>query len=105
MWSRVCSLLDWEVFVELRREASHVYAVAQRTFNARSRQELARAVSPHQGRSSLRSSVLGFDFSLPPLLDGGGSLVYESRAKVELLSDYFDGKQCHAGVVASILSP
>ena len=30
---------------------------------------------------------------MPPLVGGGGGLVYESIVKADLLSDYFDGKQ------------
>ena len=36
--------------------------------------------------------------SLPPLLGGGGGLVWESVGKADLISDQFDGKQSRESV-------
>ena len=36
------------------------------------------------------SAVFCSSLSLPPLVGGGGGLVYESVGKSELLSDHFD---------------
>ena len=37
--------------------------------------------------------MFGLSSSLPPLVDGGGGLVYESVGMTDLLSDNFDSKQ------------
>ena len=51
------------------------------------------AQSPQKWWSTLMSSVLGLSSSLPPLVVGGGGLVFESVGKSDLLSDHFDSKQ------------
>ena len=47
---------------------------------------------------SIIVAVFGLSSSLPPLVGGGGGLVYESVGKADLLSDHFDGKQSRESV-------
>ena len=72
--------------------ANETYSGAKRQFSARNRDVLMNAQSPHKWWSTLKSAVFGLRSSLPPLVGGGGGLVYESVGKADLLSDHFDGK-------------
>ena len=59
--------------------ANETYSEAKRQFSARNRDVLMNAQSPHKWWSTLRSAaVFGLSSSLPPLVGGGGGLVYES---------------------------
>ena len=51
------------------------------------------AQSPHKWWSTHKSAVFSLSSSLPPLLGGGGGLVYEPIGKVDLLFEHFDSKQ------------
>ena len=54
--------------------------------------------SPHKWWSTLKSGVFGTNSSLPPLVNEGGGLVYESVGKADLLSHHFDSKQSREAV-------
>ena len=69
---------------------------AKRRFSIRNRDVLMNALSPHKWWSTLKSEVFGLSSTLPPLVGGGGELVYESVGMAELLSEHFDGKRSKA---------
>ena len=45
-----------------------------------------------------KSAEFGSSSPLPPLVSGGGGLVYELVGKADLLSDHFDSKQSKESV-------
>ena len=47
---------------------------------------------------SLKPAVFGLSSSPPPLVGGGGRLVYESVGKADLLPDHFHVKQSRESV-------
>ena len=54
--------------------------------------------SPRKWWSTLKSAVFCTSSSLPPLVNEGGGLVWESVGKADLLSDHFDSKQSREAV-------
>ena len=56
------------------------------------------AQSHNKWWSTLGSAVFSLSSTLPPLVGGGGGLLYESVGKADLLSDHFDGKQSRESV-------
>ena len=54
--------------------------------------------SPHKWWFTLKSAVFGTSSSLPPLVNEGGLLVFESVRKADMLSDHFDSKQSREAV-------
>ena len=66
-------------------KASETYSEAKRLFSAKNRDVLMNAQSPHKWWSTLKSAVFGLSSSLPPLVGGGGGLVWELVGKADLL--------------------
>ena len=97
-WTRDMSRVNWEEFIHCQVRANETYSEAKRQFNARDRDVLMNAQSPHKWWSTLKSAVFGLISSLPPLVSGGGGLVCKSVGKADLLSDHFDGKQSRESV-------
>ena len=64
----------------------------------RNRAVLMNVQSPHKWWSTLKSAVFSTSSSLPPLVNEGSGLLYESDGKADLLSDHFDSKQSREAV-------
>jgi len=92
-WRRGMLHRDYLVFVELRRRAKEVYAVAEQEYRARARETLQMTTNSHKWWSTLKSSVFGARSSIPPLIGDGGSLVTDSVEKADLFLRHFDEKQ------------
>ena len=97
-WTRDCCRVNWEEIVCYQEWANETDSKPKRRFSVRNRDVLMNAQSPHHWWSTLKTAVFGLSSSLPPLVGGGGGLVYESVGKADLLSDYFDGKQSRESV-------
>ena len=65
--------------------ANETYSEAKRKFSFRNRVVLMNAMSPNKWWYTHKSAVFGLSSSLPPLVGGGGGLVYESVGKTDLL--------------------
>ena len=63
--------------------ANETYSEAKRQFSARNRDVLMNAQYPHKWRSTLKFAVFDLSLSLPPLVDGGGGLVYYTQLNDE----------------------
>ena len=67
--------------------------MAKRQFSDRNRDVLMNDQSPHKWWSTLESAVFDSSPSLPPLVVGGGGLVFESVGKTKPMSGHFDSNQ------------
>ena len=71
-----------------------MYDRAKAQSNERARDALQQSVSPRKWWSQLKSTVFGSDSCAGTVIDSGGSLISDPKAKAEVLSQFFDGKQC-----------
>ena len=78
--------------------ANEAYSEAKRQFSDRNRDVLMNVQSHHKWWFTLKSAVFGSSSSLSLLVSEGGGLVWEWVGKADLLSDYFDSKQCRESV-------
>ena len=92
-WSRDKSDNHWREYIRLRSIAARAYNTAQDEFNSSLQDSLANATQSHKWWSTLKTALFGVDSSLPPLRGNHGDLIFEPKAKAELLSECFLSKQ------------
>ena len=97
-WRRSQMCIDYQTFVDSRRYANEVYAIAQREHRARARETMLLTNNSHKWWSTLKSAVFGARSSIPPLVGNGGALVSDSVGKADLLLRHFDEKQSRESV-------
>ena len=78
-WTSDRSWVKSEEFVHCPVRANETYSEAKHQFSVRNGDVLMNAQSPHhKWWSTLKSAVFNLSLSLPPLVGGGGGLVYKS---------------------------
>ena len=99
IWRRNRSRVNFENFVEARREANRVYHAAEKKYNDSLKRQLNEINQPHLWWTKLKSSIFGSNnASLPPLLKPDGTLTTIPGEKAELLHSAFDAKQSNNDV-------
>ena len=99
IWRRNRSRVNFEDFVEARREANRVYHAAEKKYNDSLKRQLNEINQPHLWWTKLKSSIFGSNnASLPPLLKPDGTLTTIPGEKAELLHSAFDAKQSNNDV-------
>ena len=93
-WSRSKLPEDWQNFIQIRSEALAVYDAAQANYHEHTCDNLVGITQPHKWWSTLKSFLFGEDSSLPPLRSVDGVPKYSPEEKADLLSSYFQSKQC-----------
>ena len=93
LWSDNRSRLCWENYVIMRNIANNVYKEAEEQYNAHLKDVLTGASQPHTWWSALKSSLLGVEPSIPPLLKPDGSITYHPLDKATILAESFNSKQ------------
>ena len=94
-WSRNKTPDNWQNFIRIRSEALAVYDAAQADHNEHTCDNLTGITQPHKWWSTLKSFLFGEDSSLPPLRSDDGTPKYSPEEKADLLSAFFQSKQCH----------
>ena len=93
-WTRDRTRSNFESYTSQRQLTERIYSRAQALSHERTRDALGQSVRPRMWWSKLKSAVFGSDSGSPPIIDEGGSLVCDPKAKACALSRFFDGKQC-----------
>ena len=78
--------------------ANETYSETKRQFSVRNGDVLMNSLPPLKRWAILKSAMFGLSSSLPPLVGGGGGLVYKSAGKADLFSNHFEGKQSSLSV-------
>ena len=81
MWRRNRSNFLWQNYIELRNQAQEVYVRAERAYNEGVKENLLNSSDDHKWWSTLKSSLLGVDSSMPPLVRSDGTAVFCPKEK------------------------
>ena len=68
--------VDWEGYRVAHRHTQHLYALAERAFNDRSRTLLTSAPSPRKWWATVKTAVFCASSSLPLLVNRGDRLMW-----------------------------
>ena len=94
LWRNNRSQFLWDNFVYSRRHAQQIYERVEKEYNDSVKEILLSCGDDHRWWATFKSSLLGVESGLPPLLRSDGTSIYSPKEKAELLSEVFKSKQC-----------